>query len=52
MLVEQVMSMKWCFGIKAKINFQKIPKTLDLAIKTTIQGVFKFYFWTSVTRLI
>jgi hypothetical protein len=29
MLGEQVMRMKWCFGIKVKINFIKFPKFLD-----------------------
>jgi hypothetical protein len=29
MLAEQVMRMKWRFGIKVKINFLKFPKFLD-----------------------
>jgi hypothetical protein len=39
MAVEQVMVMKWCFGIKAKIDFNKIPKILECTIRTMISAV-------------
>jgi hypothetical protein len=31
--------MKWCFGIKAKIDFNRIPKILECTIRTMISAV-------------
>jgi hypothetical protein len=37
------MRMKTYFGMKAKINFIKFPKFLDLAIRTMISTVWIFF---------